>query len=365
MLLRKQLLLLQILRVSSQNYQHLKDVIKYLNRVHDYETVTIFICEELWPDSDSLFPLLGIEEESSMKPKLVISRHFSREIKMGSIFNGSPLSVVLANNHTSNILELATALLRGVRRNPIIFYVQHAPDNLQDNLKRYCKWTETTQFVNSLVLFNDSHKRYGCEMYPHVEVVDQTQWSTSDLLSNSPKHNTLDFKGKFIRLPVAEDKPRAFTVSYDADTKRLELSGLCWKVYKNYVEHSNGRVHPYPLYAPGEEYKSINDILDMVENKTIVCPANCWADLDTKRFSASYPIQIVDWCFLLPVIGKVPNYEYILKPFRSDTRLSLIAAIIVTGGVFWILGGYNSFLLGLLNSLNGYIALPFCTNVDG
>lgn len=359
------MLLLQLCKVSSQNYQHLKDVIKYLNRVHNYETITIFICEELWHNSDSLFPLIDIAEESSMKPKLVISEKFTSHSHIERILNGSPLSLVLADNHQSYIMEVATALLRGVRRNPIIFYVQRTPEQIQDNLERYCKWTFSTQFVNSFVLFNDSEKRYGCEFYPDVQVVDQTKWLALDLLANSGKAMALDFKGKEIRIPISEDKPRVFTVSYNTSTKRMKLSGICWKVFKNYVKYSNGTVHPYPLYAPGEKHRSIDDVMDMIGNKTIICSPNCFADLNLQRFSASHPLNIVDWCFMVPVVGKIPNYEYILTPFKSDTKLSLIVAIISTGGVFWILNGFKNLSLGLLNSLCGYIALTFSSSVDG
>lgn len=357
------LLSLHLCRVSSQNFQHLKDVIKLLNRLYNYETITIFISEELLPDTDDLFPLLESEEESSMKPKIIISKNFSSRTKIERILNGSPLSLVLVDSHESYILDLVTAQLRGIRRNPIIFYVQYAPDEMETNLKQFCQWTATTQFINSLVLFNSSRRRYGCEMYPYVEVVDQTEWSPFDLLANSPK--ALDFKGKAIKVPVTEDKPRIFARAYDLVTKQLKLSGICWKLFKNYVQHSNGKVHPYLLYEPGERYRSIDEILDMVENRSVICSPNCFAGLNLERFSTSHPIQMVDWCFMVPVIGEVPSYEYILTPFQNETRLILSVAIIATGIMFWILGGRKSFSLGLLNSLCGYISLGFCTNVDG
>lgn len=364
-LLKLTIIALRICISYSKDFKELKNVVKHLNKVHDYESVSIFISGDFWLDTDSLFPLLEEDELSSMKPTLVITTNFSSPIGIAQILNGSPLSLVMAETHTSYIMELATANLRGLRRNPIIFYVKHKPDDLLKNLESYCAWTVKTQFVNSLVMFSDSHQRFGCEYYPYTHAVNQTDWLPQKLLSNSNQEKALDFKGKIIKVPVSEDKPRVFTISYDRATKWMKLSGICWKVFKNYVLYSNGKVHPYPLYEPGESYRSIDEVLEMVENKTVICPPNCFADLNLQKFSTSHPIEIVDWCFMVPVVGKVPSYKYIFAPFQTDTYVILIFAMILTGGVFWILVGFKNFSLGLLNGLCGFIALGFCANLEG
>lgn len=164
--------------ISGHKYLELKDVIKDLNRIHNFETISLFICDKLWLHADGLFPLLNTEEESSLKPKIIITSNFSSHIGMEHILSGSPLSLVLADNHKDNIIEEASVLLRGIRRNPIIFLMNRKPFLLKNNLELFCNWSMRTQFVNSMVMYRYSTERYGCEIFPEVELVDQTDWPT-------------------------------------------------------------------------------------------------------------------------------------------------------------------------------------------
>lgn len=359
------LLICQLIKVSPQQYDDLKLLIKSLNKQYRYETVTIFISEELWSDCDNLFPLLSTIEESSWKPKLIITKQTTMYIDIERILNGSPLSLVLAENHESYIIDIAKILLRGVRHNPIIFYLRDKKDlHTMEDFTKFCVWSAKTQFINALVMFQNLSERYGCELFPKIQTVNQTKWPTNLLFSISTKHKPLNFKRKIFEFPIAEDKPRAFVVSYNENTTTVKSSGLCWKMFKYFILQSNGELLLRPLYKPGESYKPIHEILEMIANKSIVASPNCFTDVDLKRFSTTYPIQIVDWCLMVPIVRKVPSYEYILTPFQMETKLIISAAVILSGGIFWILLGFNNFSLGVLNGLCGFIDLAFCSNLE-
>lgn len=174
----------------------------------------------------------------------------------------------------------------------------------------------------------------------------------------------LNFKGKTFKFPVAEDKPRAFTTSFDTITKQMSASGLCYEVFKNFIKQNNGKIHPYPLYEPNEKYKSIHQVLKMVQYKKLFATPNCFTAVDQNVFSVTHPIKIVNWCFMVPVVGKIQSYEYILAPFRTDTKITLVLVTFLTGGTFWMISGFKDFSTGLLNGLCGYMALCFCSNLD-
>lgn len=350
--------------ICSENYVKLKEVVKTLNDIHHFGTIAVFICEELRLDFDDMFQLLSSDKEYPVKPKLLITRNFSRSIKMEKVISGSLFTLVLADNHKSYILELASKILRGMRQNPVIFFFRRKRSHLKDILNTFCEWTYKTQFINSLVMFEHSAEKYGCELFPNPQMIDQTLLPAASWLSNSVRNGALDFKGKTFRFPIADDKPRAFSAPFIGMANRTKGYGVCYQVFKNFIKQNNGKIDPYPLYGPDDEYKSINEVVEMIEDKALISSPSCFSEIDPEKFSSSYPIKTVDWCFMVPVVGKIPSYEYINIPFHLETKLALGAAIILSGVVFWLLGGLENLSLGLLNGLCGYLALGFCTNLD-
>lgn len=350
--------------ISAESYEKLKEVVKTLSNIHHFGTITVFICEELWLDFDDLFQLLSSDKKYPVKPKLLITRNFSRSIKMEKVISGSLFSLVLADNHKSYILELASNILRGMRQDPVIFFFRRKPLDLKEMLNTFCMWTYKTQFINSMVMFEDSVEKYGCELFPSPQMINQTLLPVASLLSNSVRNGALDFRGKTFRFPIADDKPRAFSAPFIGMENRTKGYGVCYQVFKNFIKHNNGKIDPYPLYGPDEEYKSMNEVLKMVEDKTIISSPSCFSEIDPEKFSSSYPLKTVDWCFMVPVVGKIPSFEYISIPFQLETKLTLAVAIILSGVVFWLLGELENFSLGLLNGVCGFLALGFCTNLD-
>lgn len=350
-----------------QKFIEFKELVKYLNKIHNYETITIFICENLYQNVDNLFPLISENGMESLNPKLLITEKQNYVKSIRNILNGHPLSIVISDEMNNSIMEVVKVALKGIRHNPIIFYF-HTEPNISEIKKKmtvFCDWVEHYQFPNSLVMFKDSSQRYGCDWYPVIKVINQSAWEHTHLLRKSGTGVQLDLKEKVMNMPIAEDKPRIFTTAYDEITGEMSLSGVYWKVLEAFIKFNNGKIIPYPLYKKGKgSYKSIEDIMKLIENRTMQISPNGYANLDLSKFSASYPIQTVDYCIMVPVVSKVPSYMYLITPFQENVQIALIVVVIVSSFMIFFITEFKSFSLSFLNSISGLLNSNFTGQIS-
>lgn len=356
---------------NSQKFQELKGLLKDLSsRNQSFETITLFISDKMTSELDNLFPLIPTKElKDLLKPKLIVTRNatFLRSIYKAQI--GNPLSIAIIDDEDvdSKMFKLVAKGLKGIRHNPILFYfhISPVPEIVQIKMTKFCQWTQYQQFPNSLVMFRSSEERYGCEWYPSIRFVNQTLLESSSLLRKSATGVSLNLRGKLIEIPIVEEKPRVFKTFYNESTEELLLSGLCWKIFKLFIEHSNGRLKPYLLNKIGNfDFKTINDVMDLIDNRTIYITPNGAADLDIKKFSITYPIRIVDYCIMVPVISRVPSYLYIVSPFQDNVQLALLAVLITSSFVIYFISGFKSFSLSFINSVSGLLNSSFAGQIS-
>uniref|UniRef100_T1GW21 Uncharacterized protein n=1 Tax=Megaselia scalaris TaxID=36166 RepID=T1GW21_MEGSC len=212
----------------------------------------------------------------------------------------------------------------------------------------FCEWVEDYQFPNSLVMFKHSKERYGCDWYPVIKVINQSLWQPWSLLKKSGEGVQLDLRGKVMYMPIAEDIPRIFTTFSNETTGEIRLSGVCWKVFKAFMEFNNGRVAPYLLNR---------------RNEVQISP-NGYANLNLTKFSGSYPIRIVDYCTMVPVISRIPSYMYLISPFQKSVQLGLIGVLIASSFMIFCISGFQSFSLSFLNSVSGLLNSTFASQIS-
>lgn len=352
---------------ACQEFMEFKELVKYLNRLHNYETITMFLCESMFQNVNSLFPLIPAQEDDSLKPILLITQKTSNLQSIRTILNGNPLSIVVSDNQNNEIMEVVKETLRGIRHNPIIFYFYLLPNTsiIENEMLIFCDWVEYYQFPNSLVMFGGSSQRYGCDWYPVVKVINQSSWKYTHLLRKSGTGVKLDLRGKVMTMPIAEEKPRIFTTAYNEVSGEMSLSGLSWKIFEAFIEFNNGRIAPYPLYKQGNgSYKSIYDITRLIENRTIQISPNGYANINLSMFAASYPMQTVDYCVMVPVISMIPSYMYLVTPFQENVQIALIAVVIASSLMIFCISEFKSLSLAFLNSISGLLNSNFTGEIS-
>lgn len=353
--------------VYGQQFAELKSLVKFLNRIHNYETISMFLCESMYQKVNSLFPLIPTTEDNSQKPTIIITKSTSYVSNIIRILNGHPLSIVISDNQNNAIMGVVKEVLRGIRHNPIVFYF-HKPlehSYVEKEVMEFCRWVEYYQFPNSMVMFNDSAERYGCDWYPIIKVINQTTWSYRDLLRKSGTGIQLDLRGKIMKMPIAEDKPRTFTTFYNETSGEMRLSGFCWKVFEAFMTFSNGKIAPYPLYREGRSsFRTINDILDLIDNQTLQISPNGYANLDIYKYSASYPIRVVDYCAMVPVVSQIPSYMYLITPFQENVQVALVVVVIASSFMIFFISEFKSLSLSFLNSVSGILNSNFTGEIS-
>lgn len=343
---------------STTNFHHLKTIIKQLNPINNYETVSIFVCWELFNEIDNLFPLLESYEESSMKPKIIYDQNGT--VNLRHVLEGSPLSIVIVTLENLSILNSSSMALRGVRHNPVIFLFMNTP-NYQKKIRiltMFCPWSWKQQFINSLVMFQDSSETYGCDPFPESTYVNQTDWPTEKLMKVSSKLSRMNLKKKVLDVPYMDDKPRIFTTEQNGN-KSSKISGICFKLFEAFVEYNNGTLRTHYIEKDRDHFRSIDVVKDFLYNKSIELTPMVYADIDYSRLGSSYPLKLVDVCLVVPIKNEIPRFKYLIRPFKSEVWILFITSIFVTGFGIYLLYGKKDLSLAFMDSFCNSLYLDY------
>ncbi|KAL5284254.1 hypothetical protein ACFFRR_006497 [Megaselia abdita] len=328
------LTILNFTTCSTSEFKELKDLIKNLNKLYIYGTVTIFTDDASKIKLEGLFPLLMTSSGTdSMKPKLIFTVNVTEPMVLRNLLNGMCLSIVVIGSDYTNILLYVEASLRGARHKQIIFLFPFSPNwkTVDEILLIYCEWSWENQFINSLVMFMNSSQRYGCNPFPKIRPVNQSDWDAGKLMVVSRAGKIMNLNGKRVTIPFAMDKPRIF-VKNRSERGVLQYSGLAWQILFHFIQYLNGEINPLGFGEDtGEKFVSPETLSEFLDNKTIEMTGNLVDGVDMKVFGATYPLQIIHACLVVPMKNKIPRYAYLLRPFDSSVWISIFSTSFVLG----------------------------------
>lgn len=354
--------ILQIITVKSANITNITfitDLIDNLNKIHHYQNFIIFR-NNFQRKTKNIENIDDFEKsiiQNFNKPLMLLSNNNYYELR--NYINHQSLSIIfLTNTNDLTVIDVMDSSLRGIHKIHclIILLLNHIRLS-----KVYFIFDLFWQkkFINTIAYFskNNNYQIFTYNPFPNFILENLTynyeNFNFHKLFFNKIKN----VNGYEIRTPIRLDPPRVFKI-YDKNLKNFSISGIAGSIYDGYCKYINATL---------KEIKDItttisinhDQMLNLILKNKMHIGIHPYGNYNRDVISLSYPIIPINWCLIVPVISKIPNYLYLILPFRKYIWYSIILSIFL----FTIIKNciYDKLLLKLnqVNTKNNYKRIDF------
>ncbi|XP_075167550.1 ionotropic receptor 56c [Haematobia irritans] len=200
-------------------------------------------------------------------------------------------------------------------------------------------------FVNSMVFFETtegSQLMYGYRQYPSFSVINQTDFQKylQEQYAKAMAANQ-DVEGYRFYTPLRLDLP--YVIKYRDKQGEEHLEGTMYRILKEFIDGLNGSMVEYKMPEDnlGGEAVNMKAVLELVRRRELDVVAHAYALYDTDDdLDKSYPIMVVKWCLMVPVMNSISTFLYPIQPFSWEVWLSvggvlLALCLLDYGRVLW------------------------------
>lgn len=323
------LLILSIFQISvnlilESNAQKLSKVVKNLDNNYDFKNIVI-----LSTDFGAEFSEHFINDLE--KPIILIGM---KEFTLKEIINKNTLIIVFYENLNSIFLKYFVNInLRGLRNLKTIFIDLKSSLWFRNQSQLLGNIFSRRGFWNSIHIHieNDSLK-FGelipfeskCgDIYNDLTDIPIQKWFGVKISRNLPNIK--------IKIPNEQnDIPRIFVFEKNGKRNIYGTSGRLFHVFLNHmnIKYDIFKMKPNWFSGSSLDFDAIkalifNDTLDLTPYVHVAYP------VDNEYLS--YPLEILDWCLMVPFQKEIEKEIYIILPFRFHTWLTVLAGVVVIG----------------------------------
>ncbi|XP_075167551.1 uncharacterized protein LOC142239645 [Haematobia irritans] len=243
------------------------------------------------------------------------------------------MSLVFTTGPTDPIMNVHNRML--TRRHNginIVVYV-HKVVNLK-SIDEVCYVLYKGSFANSLVFFETMDGEqliYSHRQYPEYEFVNRTDFQKY-LLEQYARvlAATQDVEGYKFYTPLRQDLP--YVIKYRDKHGEQHIEGTMYRILKEFTDVLNGTMVEYemPVDSLGGEALNMKAVLELVRRRELDVVAHAYALYDTDDdLDKSYPIMVVKWCLMVPVMNSISTVLYPIQPFSWEIWLGVGGVLLV------------------------------------
>ncbi|XP_053967302.1 uncharacterized protein LOC128868803 [Anastrepha ludens] len=221
-------------------------------------------------------------------------------------------------------------VFRGLKQTRIVVYVPHAT-NLE-LVKQYCNDAMANDIYNVLIIQNDfteTHNYHTCNRFPlEAPPYKEKSLNSTELTSNVIfEQQFRDMHGAPIRTYPDQLEPR--TMLYYKDNGELELEGYIGRLLKVFAAKRNATLTiEYPLEVGKTTFYGV--LMELAHNGSLDIAAGLIFPQSKSELEAmSYPVETLDYCYMVPLPETVPINELFVGIIRSPTLFYIFVFIVI------------------------------------
>ncbi|XP_054741157.1 uncharacterized protein LOC129246392 [Anastrepha obliqua] len=226
-------------------------------------------------------------------------------------------------------------VFRGLKQTRILVYVPHAT-NLE-LIKQYCNDAMANDIYNVLIIQNDfteTHNYHTCNRFPlEAPPYKEKSLHSTELTSNFIfEQQFRDMHGAPIRTYPDQLEPR--TMLYYKDNGDLELEGYIGRLLKVFAAKRNATLTiEYPLEVGKTTFYGV--LMELAQNGSLDIAAGLVYPQSNNDLEAmSYPVETLDYCYMVPLPETVPINELFVGIIRLPTLFYIFVFIVIFAALF-------------------------------
>lgn len=310
-------MLLQFSNSTVCNITIILNLITAIDEAHNHENL-IIIASLNFIETLTFERFMFLLSDTDLKPNVIISE--MKSVEFNYLFNDNSLTIVFSKGfENDDIVPIMNRVLRGFRTNKLLFILYDEEDYDNDLIERTAEWLWDKQYINSIIAWKN-------EIWTFNPFPNLTIEPLKEIVGAFPfyQRGSYDLQGFEFSAPPAESLPRVF---YKTDQDGgVTLSGGNGYLFLYFLDFMNMTWDGWEWY---DEYnETVRDYLSFyfVTNYSAEMSTQASIIVYSKyEISHSYPTDIVDGCYMLPVRNSLPGYLYLIRPFSPDTWLILVA----------------------------------------
>lgn len=311
-------LLFDSIDVNKNSTKALLKLLEIVREEQDYNTVAICKTRAQDCNFEQLLPELTL-------PVVLINKRLKYKYKSTFSKEFVILLCLEHENVTAAFEELR--VFHDLKQTRIIAYVPHA-SNL-DIIQKICISAMTKNFYNVLIIktdFAESHKFYTCNKFP----LDAPRYKEKTLKAAESaifEHQFRDMYGTKMLTYPDQLEPR--TMLYFKADGKVEMEGYIGRLLRIFAAKRNATLAiEHPFVVGKTTY--YGELLELARNNTVDVAAGLTflqslEDLEVM----SYPVQNLDYCYMVPLPETVPINELFVGIVRLPTLFYIFVFTVI------------------------------------
>lgn len=302
---------------------YMDQLLDLLGRIHQIDAISILHSKGATPPGflDELHQALSQNESNYFRwiPKLIGNEESYGDFN--TLTSDLHLFVIFARHSLDPIINVQTLRSRRRRLCRTFFHLQHVES--RQALQYFFEHLWLRGYRSALVMVAGK-RLYHMDPYPTVRVLQLKQ--THDVGKLFPIRDRMDFMGYRLRVPVQVDVPATFWYRrQNAESGMVQLDGGGGTLIREFMRHLNVCLELYPLYVNGSNNLNMPTLVELLaEDRYELSPHQFTTLQYSDKVDYSYPYRVVQRCFMMPLVNRIPRALYIVKPLQAQTWLCLV-----------------------------------------
>ncbi|XP_055904202.1 uncharacterized protein LOC129940007 [Eupeodes corollae] len=309
-LLLCQLMIGQWRLVDCINFSHIIELSDQVRQREEIRTMIVFSQKKF------ITNLTGFEEllrhESSILPLILIGEDYTENEALEKIVGlWSIVMVFMDNIDNHKMILLLNETLREMRSSKMLLVLESPPSDSKSFLT-FFQTCRRLGIVNIVVMYDDQVFTY--EPYPHVSLANMTSAPIEDFYPD----RMYDLKGYLFRTPIQQDGSRVFI--YKDKHGNEKVAGTNANLFKYFVQRHNGT---YERIVENQTGFEISRGLSLVRQGLSDILMHSYTSFSPDNIGRSYPFAQIEWLIVVPMMGEIPVYRYLILPFDYEVWVCL------------------------------------------
>ncbi|XP_055856021.1 uncharacterized protein LOC129919196 [Episyrphus balteatus] len=255
-----------------------------------------------------------IRHESTIVPVVLIGDDYKSNQTLGTILGlWSSVLVFMDNIENENMILILNETLRQIRTSKILVVLENPPETTE-SFKGFFQTCRKLGIVNIIVMFDDQILSY--QPYPEVSIEN----ITSKPITEYYPDRMYDLKGYVFRTPIQQDGSRVFI--YKDKEGNEKITGTNAQLFKYFVKRHNAT---FVKHFDGKEQKGFDIVRGLALVRQGVCDIlmHSYTSFSPNNIGFSYPVAQIEWLVVVPYVGEIPSYRYLILPFDFEVWVCL------------------------------------------
>ncbi|XP_017063450.1 uncharacterized protein LOC108102792 [Drosophila eugracilis] len=306
-----------------------------IGRVHRLHAITIVYSlgsiNPSYLDNLHLELMCNSSNHFYLLPQMTATFENSSRVRFSRIQDEETLYLVFARDSRDEVIHLQAQRARGRRYSKTMFLLRDQES--QEDLEDFFKLLWQLQFRSALVVVA-AQKFYQMDPYPTIRVIRMRRLSSYDPHHLFPLPNRNNFRGYMLRMPVQQDVPNTFWYQ-NRRTKNWELDGLGGILITHLMRHLNVTLDMYAFKVNDSVLMNMTALVDLIISGDVELSPHLYDTLHPiNDVDYSYPAQMSQRCFMIPLDNEISRSLYVFLPFSFPLWLCLLFTLLLVQYVF-------------------------------